>query len=161
MDKQTREAQREAVKVLAIAVGVREAARQTGLEENRVLKWSERYRWFKNEPKPQPPTVRKDNVITVIKPSDALANALSEDGKETKLSLSRSIRKAAKHVDTELDGREVFQGSDKVKHLVGAASMVHGWEKEEEGSGTLSGLRVYSKQTVLNVQVNETPPQAP
>jgi transposase-like protein len=38
-------ADREAVRVLAIELGAREAARRLGLNPNTVLSWSKRYNW--------------------------------------------------------------------------------------------------------------------
>jgi len=36
---------REAVRVLAIELGAREAARRLGLKEGTVLSWASRYKW--------------------------------------------------------------------------------------------------------------------
>jgi uncharacterized protein YjcR len=36
---------REAIRVLAIELGAREAARRTGVNENTILSWSRRYKW--------------------------------------------------------------------------------------------------------------------
>ena len=89
---------REAVRVLALSVGLREAARQLGLSENRVLQWSKRGNWFKAPPAPlQPP--KKSDVISVIKPGDALLSTLAEHKNETRMSLARSVRRLAKRAE--------------------------------------------------------------
>src|SRR5947208_13583687 len=45
---------RESVRLLAIELGVREAARRCGLSEDRVRKWSSRYKWLEQRaPKQQ------------------------------------------------------------------------------------------------------------
>lgn len=79
---------REAVRVLAVAVGVREAARQMGLGESTVQQWSARGNWFT---KPvQPPTVIQP-VTNVTKPALALQNTLDERKHTTKLNLSKYV----------------------------------------------------------------------
>lgn len=161
MDKQQREAQREAVKTLAIAVGVRESARQTGINENTILSWSKRDNWFKDTIVPKPNTITNPNngtAINAIKPSVALANLLEEDNRETKLSLSRGIRRIAKHIENEKEDR-LFEKADRVKNVVSSASQLHNWEAKEEGSGVLPGLKVYSQQTVI--QVKQSAPAQP
>ena len=73
---------REAVKTLAVAVGVRKAARQLGLNQNTVRQWSSRYNWFKSPP--QPP--KQSDVTTVTKsPSNALADTLRDHNNATRL----------------------------------------------------------------------------
>lgn len=146
---------REAVKTLAIAIGVREAARQLGLNEDRVRQWSKREKWLQHEPKPQPPTVTKNLVTTVTKPSDALQSILADDSKQTKIGFSRAARKVAKHLE-EAPVKELVtpQKAIAAKSWHGIAESVHGWKVEERGSGVLPGLNVYSQQTI--VQVSQT-----
>lgn len=131
VDKEQREAQREAVKTLAIAVGVREAARQLGLNEDRVRQWSSRGKWFMTEPKPQPPTVTRNDVTTVTKPSQALSDMLNDDNEQTKLSLSKGIRKAAEHIKGQA-GSTLFKSAKNMKEVVGAASQLHQWEAKSD-----------------------------
>jgi hypothetical protein len=143
---------REAVKTLAIAVGVREAARQLGLNEERVLKWSQRGNWLKQpDPTPQPPTVTKNDVLTVRKPSEVLSTALADDSKATRIGLSKGTRKAAE-VFGRLKGASVIRISEDLRRIVSSASQIHNWEQQESGSGVMGGLRVYaSGQTVIQV----------
>lgn len=85
---------REQCKMLALAVGVREAARRLGLNENRVIQWSRRFQWLKQpDPKPQPPAQR--DVITVIRPSDSLAIMLAERKDKSRLNLSKYVTEAS------------------------------------------------------------------
>jgi hypothetical protein len=144
--KQEREAQREAVKTLAIAVGVREAARRLNLNENTILSWARRDNWQIVTPKPNGPPRNQP----AIKASDALRSSLEEDNHATKLSLSKGLRKAAKHVESS-EGSTLFAKAKNVKELVGAASQLHQWEQVEQGGGVLPGLKVYSNQTVIQV----------
>jgi len=52
---------RESVRLLAIELGVREAARRCGLSEDRVRKWSSRYKWLEQRAPKQP-------IITINRP---------------------------------------------------------------------------------------------
>ena len=130
---------REAVKTLAIAVGVREAARQLGLNENRVLQWSKRGQWFK--PKPQPP--KQSDVITVIKPSEALAETLKQHNNDTKLGLSTAAVKTAKHAAT-MSPVQVLRVSRGLKNVTEIAEKVHGWHAQ-----SARGTNVFAQQAVV------------
>jgi Putative ATPase subunit of terminase (gpP-like) len=133
---------REAVKTLAIAVGVRQAARELGLNEDTVCSWAKREKWFTVEAKPQPPSQAIIPQALQAKPSDALASILSDENRETKLSLSRGVRRLAKHIEN-LPAEMLFVGADKVKQAVASASQIHGWEESKGTAGpTLNILQI-------------------
>jgi hypothetical protein len=141
-----REAQvidKESVKTLAIAIGVRNAARKLGLDENRVLKWSERGKWFKAEPKPQPPTVTQNDVISVIKPSDALAQTLSDDSNATKIGFSRAARKVSQHL-AEGTAKALVRPATAISASKWAtvAGQVHGWQESKRDEGGLVAIQL-------------------
>lgn len=134
----------EAVKTLAIAIGVRKAARQLGLSEDRVRQWSKRESWFKLPP--QPPS--KANVTVVTSPSSVLANELETNGRETKLSLSRYARRAAKDSES-LSTREAAL----VHKVAQVAGIVHGWNEEKaDGKFTLNVLNMGSLEITAGPQ---------
>ena len=90
-----------AVRVLAVAVGVREAARQMGISEDAVRQRSKREGWMAS-----PKTVAQralakpvTSVSPALSPAHALANVLQEHERETKLSLARSARRMAKDAE--------------------------------------------------------------
>lgn len=154
---------REAVKTLAIAVGVREAARQTGINENTVISWSKRDQWFVNPPKP--PTVQAQNkvAISAIKaPSQALQELLASDSTQTKLGFS----KAAKTVAEGLGEADYPSLIDKdtalsAKSWSGVAATVHSWEaKQEKQQGmvniTLVRMELAPNEELKQVRGNET-----
>lgn len=122
---------REQVRLLYIGNGrnLTLAAKTVGIPIDRAEKWKERGHW--DEAKDAAALQLSTVSDSVGATADNLATALQTDSKETKLSLSRAVRKAARHIDDELDGRKVFQGADKVKHLVGSASQLHQWEAKE------------------------------
>lgn len=79
---------REAVKTLAIAVGLKEAAVQTGIPYDTIRQWSSRGNWF--APAPIPVTMQKQSVTGVtVTPSTALQATLSDRKEQTRLNLSK------------------------------------------------------------------------
>lgn len=129
---------KEEVRLLAIEVGVREAARRLGLNEDRVCKWSERGKWFST---PIQKKAKTAIVSTVSRPGDILLDTLHEHERETKLSLARYARKAAQ--DNEQAGLEQAPMLHKVGQLAG---LVHKWgEQGKTGNQfTLNVLNINS-----------------
>lgn len=126
----------EQVRVLAVAVGVREAARQMGLTENVVLQWSNREGWFKQVPQPQvPATMQKTTVIGVISAADALANSLREDGNATKIAgmkyARRTVEAAAQMAHTE--PLMALERAQEVKAALQAAGIAGSWSAGQDG----------------------------
>lgn len=120
---------REAVKTLAMAVGVREAARRIGLPESTVKSWSDRGDWLR--PVVQPPTVLRASNASKT-PSAAMVEALTDDSNATKIGFAR----AARTVATDLAGKSAAILTDKdtaqaANHWTGIASKVHGWEQKQ------------------------------
>lgn len=136
---------REAVKTLCVAVGVRKAARQLGLPESTVKSWSTRGKWFLQPPcVQQPPTVTKvlqPLASSASTPSNSLANLLADDSKQTRIGLSTAARKAA----TRFAGRtgdQIIKDSQALRHVAAVASSVHGWD-ENKGGGLNLQLGVF------------------
>lgn len=122
---------REAVKMLAISVGVREAARQMGLPESTVKSWSDRGEWLK---KPvQPPTVLR--ASNASKPSDCLANTIADDGLRTRVGFAKAARKVAVCLgEKEPDALVERDTAQAARNWTDVASKVHGWgEKQDAG----------------------------
>jgi len=114
--------QREAVRLLAIEFGVREAARKCGLNEDRVRQWSSRYNWLQA----QAPDQKKTTLTTVTKAGDIMLEELHEHERETKLSLARYARRAAK------DSETAYLKDSPYVHKVGqVAGLVHKWGDEK------------------------------
>ncbi len=145
----------EAVKTLATAIGVREAARQTGIPESTVQSWSARYQWF--TPPKLPPTISNPRNATIAtkKPSDALADTLRDESRQTKLNLSRGILRASRAI-AEADPRELLEKADKVKAMAGAGSVVHSWEEKQTNVGL--NLSILSVSGDMTIQVGQGSP---
>jgi hypothetical protein len=130
---------RESVRMLAIQVGVREAARRTGLNEDRVCQWSKRYKWLQQKT----PEHKRANVSTVSTPGDILLEKLADDNRATKIGLSKAARKAAERLSA-YSGEKVIGKAKQLREIAGAASTVHGWE-----SAKGSGVNVMSQNAVV------------
>jgi hypothetical protein len=95
-----------AVRVLAVAVGVREAARQMRISQDAVRQRSKREGWMAcpktvtQRALAKPVTSVSPNVLS---PADALANVFSERKHRTKLGLSKYAAEAAERAG-ESDG---------------------------------------------------------
>lgn len=118
---------RESVRLLAIELGVREAARRCGLSEDRVRKWSSRYKWLEQ----RAPKQQEAAVTVVTMPGDALLDEHKRLEGQTKTALSRAAAKAAEHVSTQppLEVRSTAQ----LRDLASAAARIFGWDSDKPG----------------------------
>lgn len=122
---------REAVRVLATAVGVREAARQMGLGESVVQQWSAREGWFKAAPAViQPPTVQKQTVSSVTKPAAALSNAMESLNGKTRIVQARTVLKGSRGL-SKLAPAQIIANAGQLKSLVDSADKLHGWSRDQ------------------------------
>src|SRR6266513_920259 len=86
---------RESVRVLAIELGAREAARRLGLNQNTVLSWAKRDNWELPNRKGGA-TKASANAITVqSKPGDVLIAAHKELEQRTRSGLAQATARAA------------------------------------------------------------------
>ena len=122
-------AQREQVRMLGIALGNwREAARQCGLSEGRVLNWVVRYGWKLRIEAPHPREVLSPVVCGVVTPAQSLEERLKHDAEATRVGLSTATRKASLSL-AERDGDEVVYFSARLKDVVNSAAQLHGWNQ--------------------------------
>ena len=123
-------AQRQQVRMLGIALGNwREAARQCGLSEGRVLNWVVRYNWKlpKRIEAPHPREMLSP-VVSVVSPAESLEQRLKHDAEATRIGLSTATRKASVSL-AECDGDEVVYVAAKLKDVVSSAAQLHGWNQ--------------------------------
>lgn len=114
------------IRVLAAAVGQREAARQMGLSENTVK--SICYRSGDSEKLAKGMAEKRESVLHPSAPNAAsvLENILADDSKETRTSLSKSARRLAKDAETA----PLDQAGD-VLQVGKLAALVHGWSSQQ------------------------------
>ena len=124
-----------AVRVLAVAVGVREAARQIGISQDAVRQRSKREGWMAS-PKTAAQRALAKPVTSVspdaLSPADALANVLQEHERETKLSLARSARRMAKDAE-----EATLREAPYVHKAAQVASITHKWDQREQQSNNV------------------------
>src|SRR5215470_13414749 len=133
-------AQREQVRMLGIALGNwREAARQCGLSEGRVLNWVVRYGWkfLKRIQAPHPREVLSP-VVGVVTPAESLQERLKHDAEATRIGLSTATRKASVTL-AEREGDYVVNASARLKDVVSSAAQLHGWNAQ---AGVNVGVQV-------------------
>lgn len=118
----------EAVRTLAVAVGVREAARRVGLDESTVQSRSQRERWLADLPRsqPLPPTVLARATSETMRPSEAMAGALRDMSARTRLGHARVAQAVAEHVET-MEGQEALLSMPLILQGAKHAAVVHSW----------------------------------
>ena len=123
---------KEAIRVLVIQHGQREAARIAGLNENTVRSWAMRYKWST----PTAATKTQPNGHSAL--VERISDELAENERETRLSFSRYARRAAKDSEgaTLKDARYVHKAAQ-------VAGIVHQWGEGKANTGfTLNVLNV-------------------
>jgi hypothetical protein len=130
------EIDKEVVKTVALQIGVREAARQFGLSEERVMKWSQRGNWF----------AQKELSVSMgneKRERSGLSALVRKTPSEILLSLgSKSKLRAAKVGDNTLKamqkrkGEALIAGSGAFLNTVNALSKVHDWGTTTQGTPT-------------------------
>jgi uncharacterized protein YjcR len=114
---------RESVRLLAIELGVREAARRCGLSEDRVRKWSSRYKWLEQ----RAPKQQEAAVTVVTSPGDILLQSHKELGERTKTALAQATTRAA---EAAAKSEEPLQVSNTahLRDLAQSAARIFGWD---------------------------------
>jgi len=109
-----------AVRVLAVAVGVREAARQMGISQDAVRQRLKREGWMAS-PKAVVQRALAKPVTTVspnaLSPADALANVFRERKQRTKLGLSKYAAEAAEEAAEHQDKLKISRATKDVADI--------------------------------------------
>jgi len=139
----------EQVKVAyASGIRLREIARNMNIPEGSVLARAKRQGWAR-----QIETVKSKALVqsTAITPAQAAANVLRTRKDESRLHLSKYVVDASR---TAANSDGDLKIARQVKDVAAVHSII--WpEGPQQGSGVVSPLSVFSRQTVLNVQVKE------
>ncbi len=105
--------------MLVLELGYDQTSEKTGIKAPTLRKWAERGDWWNNE-KPS-----KALVTNVTKPSQILVDELTDNERETRLSLSRYARRASRDAE-EASLRE----APYVKQVADVAGKVHKWDQQ-------------------------------
>lgn len=117
---------REKVKMVALQIGVREAARQFGLNENTVMAWSIRYNWFGDK-------ALADGVKEAVIEQRGLqaaarkspADIVKSLGDRSKLRLSRTVDKTALHLYRQKPDK-LIENTSALLNTTSAWAKLHG-----------------------------------
>jgi hypothetical protein len=124
MSNRANNVDRESVRLLAIELGVREAARRCGLSEDRVRKWSSRYKWLEQ----RAPKQQQAAVTVVTKPGDVLIATHKELEERTKSGLAQATARAAEAAAKAIKPLEITNTA-QLRDLAASAARVFGWDK--------------------------------
>jgi len=105
---------REAVRVLAIEIGAREAARRVGIKESTVLSWASRYNW-KLPKRKGGATLKNATAVTLRStPGDALIAVHADHEESIKINILKALQKTAEQAarNPALDVKTVAQLRD-------------------------------------------------
>ena len=130
---------RESVRLLAIELGVREAARLCGLSDDRVRRWSSRYKWLEQSA----PKQQEAAVTVVTTPGDVLLATHKELEERTKTGLAQATARAA---ESAAKAEEPLQVSNtaQLRDLAQSAARIFGWNTD--------GPQVHLNQQVVITQ---------
>lgn len=146
-----------AIAALAVAgATLEQLSKQTGIKLSTLKARSSRGGW-KRAVKAQ--DAAKAEVATLkkqMKPvaTDGLAIAkgtLADDDRETRISLSRSLRRGAKHAEN-MEGVDVLKNARNVHELIKGAGHVHGWT---DSKADVLRIDIYSNSTEKVAKVIE------
>jgi len=120
--------EREAVRLLAIEHGVREAARMTGLNEDRVRQWSHRFRWLHNSQ-----GAKSNGAVTSVttRPSDAHVEALAHHEGQTRLTLAKYASNAAAAIHKSVHPTRYTK---QARDIAGVMATVHKQDQDKPGA---------------------------
>ena len=126
-------ANKEAIRILVLEHGQREAARIAGLNENTVRSWAMRYNWST----PTAATKTQPNGHSAL--VERISDELSENERETRLSLSRYARRAAQDAE-----KASLRDAPYVKAAAQVAGITHKWGEQSSTSNhfTLNTLNI-------------------
>jgi hypothetical protein len=125
----------EAVRALAMVVGVREAARRMEISQEAAMKRCQREGWLST------PEAKRANKLAIAERSGITAPAcpqlsagaliqaeLAQLGSKTRISIARGIAKAGEHIET-LPGAQIVEDANNIKSIAQTADLVHGWKE--------------------------------
>jgi hypothetical protein len=142
---------REAVRVLAIELGAREAARRLGLNPNTVLSWAKRDNW-KLPSRKGGATKASANAITLrSKPGDVLLQTHKELEERTKSGLAQATARAAEAAAEAAEPLPVSNTSH-LRDLAASAARIFGWDKTDKPGVQLNQQIVISADQLEQIR---------
>lgn len=150
---------RDAVRTLAIAVGIREAARQCGIPEATVQAWSNRENWIqqKND------AIAKKHANSLQPRATTKAfDALASYAKQTRFHLAKASTKASRKLAQSPPEKLIEPNTAKAaRDWTDVAAKVHGWNTDSAGDRSNLQLNVLTGRgrTLVAIQSDDDAPR--
>jgi len=141
----TKPPDREAVRVLSIELGAREAARRLGLNPNTVLSWAKRDNWELPNRKGGATKASANAITLQSKPGDVLIATHRELGERTKSGLARATVRAAEAAANAAEPLPV-SNTAQLRDLAASAARIFGWDKAPQTNVQVNTLRITAEQ---------------
>jgi len=125
----TKPPDREAVRVLSIELGAREAARRLGLNPNTVLSWAKRDNWELPNRKGGATKASANAITLQSKPGDVLIATHRELGERTKSGLARATVRSAEAAANAAEPLPV-SNTAQLRDLAASAARIFGWDAD-------------------------------
>lgn len=142
---------REAVRVLVGAVGVRRAAREMGIPEATVQAWSARGKWCPDEVRAEKERVRAATEMQPHHgptPAEALANVMSDLDRRSKLGFAKASAKVAEDA-ADKDVAALLEDAQAVNTWAKTAALAHGWAAAAGNGLTVNTVNILSQAIQL------------
>lgn len=117
---------KELVRLLVLQHGLQKASELSGVPYDLVRQWESR-----RKRKEKAIVTNVTNPIAVV--ADRVQAELEENGRETRLSLSRYARNASKYAE-----QATLRESKAVKAVAETAAITHGWRDKEQGQAQVA-----------------------
>lgn len=132
---------KDQVRMMVLDIGYTETSKRLDIKRDTLYQWAKRYGWN------QPIVHSQETVRTVRPPADVHADTLQEHERETRLSLARYARRAAKEAEGDEQGKggASIRDAPLVHKVAQVAGLVHKWDSEKSNQTfTLNVLNINS-----------------
>lgn len=123
---------KELVRLLVLQHGLQKASELSGVPYDLVRQWeSRRKRRAIKQAQAAGVTLSQSTPVAIV--ADRVQAELEENGRETRLSLSRYARNASKYAE-----QATLRESKAVKAVAETAAITHGWRDKEQGQAQVA-----------------------
>lgn len=117
---------RTQVRILAIQIGVRQAARELGLNEDTVCAWANREGWMADVERAKDIRTRRQAEQGVQAVASNAVDVIAKRGQNTRLGHAVAAEKVADKLQ-QMDGDELFMAAPLLAQHAKHAATVFGW----------------------------------
>lgn len=142
----------QAIRMLAVEIGVREAARRLDIDESTVMSRCAREGWLRDLPRSMPlPPTQRPIASNASNPAKIQGDVLKERNGNTRLGHSLAANKLADKF-AGMDGDELLQATPALLQAGRHAAQVFGWQTGSTGQQPLR-LDILAGQTAVRLEV--------